>query len=70
MLDELAYTILKAYKFDSDHLWQFVYTDRYGRGKHVYHSFWECTLSSILILGIIGSLMFFVYKLTPQGEEV
>ncbi|HLF87778.1 MAG TPA: hypothetical protein VI451_02445 [Anaerolineales bacterium] len=41
MLEELVYAILRAFKFDSDHLWRFIYTDRYGMEKHVYHSFMD-----------------------------
>jgi hypothetical protein len=34
-LDELSTAILKAYKFDSEHLYSFTYTDRFGIAENV-----------------------------------
>lgn len=36
-LDDLAYCILDAFHFDDDHLYEFVYKNRYGIGESVAH---------------------------------
>ncbi len=37
--DELAYAILKAFDFDSDHLYQFLYRNEFGLERKIIHSF-------------------------------
>jgi hypothetical protein len=39
--DTLAETILQAFDFDNDHLYQFAYSDRYGLKKYINHSYME-----------------------------
>jgi hypothetical protein len=41
VLEDLAYAILRTFKFDSDHLWRFIYTNRYGAEKKVYHPYMD-----------------------------
>ena len=40
-LDALAHAILVAYEFDHDHLYEFVYRDRFGLTQRVSHPFLE-----------------------------
>ncbi|UCC63869.1 MAG: plasmid pRiA4b ORF-3 family protein, partial [Anaerolineae bacterium] len=40
-LDALAHAILVAYEFDHDHLYEFVYSDRYGLERRISHPFLE-----------------------------
>jgi hypothetical protein len=37
IFDTLAETILRAFDFGNDHLYQFIYSDRYGLKKHINH---------------------------------
>ncbi len=37
MLDRLSDTILNAFKFDNDHLYRFIYIDRFGIERHIDH---------------------------------
>ncbi len=39
--DTLAGTILQAFDFGNDHLYQFIYSDRYGLKKYINHSYIE-----------------------------
>jgi len=40
-LDELANSILSAFKFDNDHLYAFIYKNRYGITERAVHSYME-----------------------------
>ena len=40
-LDTFARAILKAYEFDNDHLYRFLYKNRYGLSKSIYHPHME-----------------------------
>ena len=40
-LDDLSYTILRAFDFDDDHLYQFSYRNRFGSLAHIYHPYME-----------------------------
>ncbi len=40
-LDELANSILSAFKFDNDHLYEFVYKNRYGITERIVHPYAE-----------------------------
>jgi hypothetical protein len=37
-LEELAGSILRAFNFDNDHLYEFIYKNRYGITERVVHS--------------------------------
>lgn len=57
-LDELAEIILSAFNFDNDHLYEFIYKNRYGITERVVHPFAEndkfCTTDCV-----IGELPFY-----------
>lgn len=40
-LDTLASAILDAFAFDSDHLYEFVYRDRFGAAEHAHHPYMD-----------------------------
>lgn len=45
-LDELAYGILDAFNFDSDHLYEFIYKNQYGIEERIVHSYMDDELSA------------------------
>jgi hypothetical protein len=65
-LDDLADTILDVLDFDSDHLYEFMYRNRFGAEQHVHHPFMdEGPWTSEVEIGQLplaaGQTMLFVY---------